>query len=200
MTPFYGAEKSPPLFPHQMKPPGGILIFSNLSCAKLRVGWPNHGQLLAYILQRGVLSKHLRIFQTMILAKQYCHERWNSSVCHWSQTCLYLRFLQLPNYSSSYIQISNLSYLYIHYNALACKQHDPMSPHISVPTILGTPNGRLWQLLRPIKVGPVASPASWIEHWGISTIPGKFSTFWTPNFMEVCFKPMTFPCSSWGDF
>lgn len=42
---------------------------------KLRVGWPNHGQLLAYILQRGVLSKHLRIFQTMILAKQYCHER-----------------------------------------------------------------------------------------------------------------------------
>lgn len=135
---------------------------------KLRVVWPSHRQLLAYILQRGVLSKHLRIFQTMILAKQYGHERWISSVCHWSQTCLYLRSLQIPLQQLLYSNFKPIStYTTMPWRAT---NMTPCHPYLRSNHPWGS-NGRLWQLLRQIKVGPVASPASWIGTFGNLNYP-----------------------------
>lgn len=164
---------------------------------KLRVVWPSHRQLLAYILQRGVLSKHLRIFQTMILAKQYGHERWISSVCHWSQTCLYLRSLQIPLQQLLYSNFKPIStYTTMPWRAT---NMTPCHPYLRSNHPWGS-NGRLWQLLRQIKVGPVASPASWIGTFGNLNYPWDFFHILNSKVMEVCFKPMTFPFSSWVIF
>ena len=84
------------------------------------------------------------------------------------------------------------TYLYIHYNALACKQHDPCHPYLHSNHPWGS-NGRLWQLLRRI-------PASWIGTFGNLNYPWDcFSHFELQSHVRFASK-MTFPFSSWVIF
>lgn len=124
----------------------------------------------------------------MILAKQYCHERWNSSVCHWFQNCLYLRFLQplqqllysnfkpISTFTTMPWRASNMTHV----------------THISIPTILGGQTAGFGSSLDE-------SQHRGLEHLGISTIPGIVFHILNSKVMEVCFKN-DFSIFKLGDF